>query len=361
MALKPLAGVLFKPLTPGYSFRWGGEFSPHTRGPQAYSQSTPLPLPSTTAGALAGVILSLTGESLCSETGVYGDTLHGLRRLGGTGCSRVALRGPYLYARQGEEWLLCMPAGRGQGLFCVASRGGNIAAYKVTPPTLQSIGIALDNLSKTTITELIYTAVYTDPLSALQAASKAGGLSITPWSTKTAGILVEVYADESCENNVKVVNGAVVQLGGETRPAEIHVTQHTPGLELARSLTERGYYLYVATPILLPSEDLVDVDREAVSVIRDVIGGIGLETNASRPVVRGRLRLSAIGLGYSLCRDRRRPYNAAILPGVVLDAHPSGGRSLEEAYMAGFGKYSEVGWGTLLPIPRAALQGDSGG
>ncbi|GEM_PF-1812509 len=353
--LRPVAGIVFKPLTLEYSFRWGGEFGPQTRGPQAYAQSSPVPLPSNTAGVLAGAALAAKKQPLCTPQAgpdPFSDVKRGLRLLLCPEGDGFTLRGPYLYARQGDKWLLCAPLGRSQGLLCVANPGDKLKVCTTSTAGIQTVGIAINNLSKTVIESNIYTSVYTDPLEALRAASAACSLGLNPAKADTAGILVEAYMAENCGIDTgtlkELLDGALAPLGGETRPARIHVTSHVPGLELAQALWKGSSYLYIATPLLVPSSAYT-VEEEPRRLIPSLLRALGLEPGP-RPLAWGRLRLTAIGLGYSLCRNRRRPYHAAILPGAVLEATTA--RSLPQAYMQGFGVHREVGWGTILPLPE---------
>ncbi len=361
--LRPLAGIVFEPIALGYSFRWGGEFGPQARGPQAYAQSGPVPLPSTVAGALAGTALAAMKQPLCRTHDLYDDVRRGLRLLLCPGGGDFALRGPYLYARKEDQQLLCAPLGRGQGLFCVAMLdNGRLRVCTPSITGVQAVGIALNNLSKTVIEGLIYTSVYIDPVEVLRSASRACGLDLSPTAADTAGIIIEAYVDESCATNFNTVkqllNGAIAQLGGETRPTRIRVTHDRPGLKLAEMLDGRSRYLYVASPLLLPGRikgkySRPPGDQRARQIVEEVLKALGLEPG-SKPVAWGRLRLTAVGLGYSLCRNKRRPYHAAILPGAVLDA--TADKRLTEAYMRGFGRHRELGWGTLLPIPDVPRQ-----
>lgn len=348
-----VASIVFEPVTTGYSFRWGGEFSPQSRGPQAYAQSSPLPLPSSIAGVLAGLALAKAGEPLCSKQGVYDDTMRGLRRLicGSRGSGNIALRGPYLYMMQGENWILCVPTGRSQHLLCVTRTSKELKVCKISPKSIQFVGIALNDLTKTAIEGYIYTSIYTDPVSILNSASASCGLVKSNGSSIIRGILVEVYAEKSCAlDSVKIrddLSDEVVQLGGEARPARIRVTTNAPGLELAKTLeTREEVLLYIASPLLL--KDRPAAIQQADKIVVSIIEKLGLVPSV-KPVEGERLRLAAIGLGYSICSNKRRPYHAAILPGTALRITRP--KNLAETYIRGFGAYSELGWGTLLPIP----------
>lgn len=357
--LRPIAGIVFEPIAVGYSFRWGGEFGPQTRGPQAYAQSGAVPLPSGPAGVLAGAALAARRQPLCSAQGPYGDVERGLRLLLCPGGGGFALRGPYLYARWRNRWLLCAPMGRGRSLFCAVGPGGGTRVCSLDVDGIQRVGIALNNFAKTAVEGLIYTSVYVDPLEALRLASKTCLLGLDPAEAAAAGVLVEAYADEACGTDPdalrQALDGTIVQLGGETRPARIRVIDDLPGLALAEALAGKNHYLYIASPILLPRGQGLRPpgDGAAGSIAAKALEAIGLRPRL-RLVAWGRLRLTALGLGYSLCRNRRRPYHAAVLPGAVLDAEADEG--LMEAYMRGFGEYRELGWGTLLPVPGVPRQ-----
>ncbi len=308
---------------------------------------------------MAGTALAAVNQPLCAAHGLYGDVERGLRLLLCPGGGGFALRGPYLYARKGDQWLLCAPLGRGQGLFCVAMLDNDRLRVCTSGITgVQTVGIALNNLSKTVIESLIYTSVYVDPVEALRSASRSCGLDLSPTAADTAGILVEAYMDENCGTSFDTVkqllDGAITQLGGETRPARIRVTNNTPGLELAEMLDGRSRYLYVASPLLLPHGIRGEEHSHPPRVLVErILNALGLKPS-SKPIAWGRLRLTAVGLGYSLCRNKRRPYHAAILPGAVLDAAVNG--RLVEAYTSGFGEHRELGWGTLLPVPDVPQQ-----
>lgn len=355
--LRHVASLVFEPLAASYSFRWQGEFGPQTRGPQAFSQSHALPPPSTIAGVLAGQALQARGQSLCQgQGGVYGDTLRGLRLL--LGCAEggpVALRGPYLYRATDEGWLLC--SATTEGLFCVARTGRGLRLCLLrndVPASLQAVGIALDNLSKTVISGLIYTAVYLDVRATLRRAAEKlclGG------AVKREGLLVELYAGEGCgasKSGVKELDGSTVVLGAETRPFRIHVDTHAPGLELAENAArERGDCMpfYVATPIIL-EDGIPQANRyrgdELAEAVFESVGLRPCTINKAGPVALGRLRLTAVGLGFSLCRGKRRPYQAAVMHGAIIYAMSS--RDPLSLYTEGLGAYRELGWGTVIPL-----------
>ena len=347
-----VASIVFEPITTGYSFRWGGEFSPQSRGPQAYARSSALPLPSAIAGTLAGLVLAESGEPLCKEQGIYDDTMRGLRRLFcSKGAGRVALRGPYLYMEQGGNWVLCVPISRSQHLFCVAETDYGLKVCKASTRDAQFVGIALNDLTKTVLEGYIYTSIYTDPVSVLNNAATSCGLSNSSNSSTLRGILVEAYAEKDCAPNQETIrdmlSDKIVQLGGEARPARIRITNRAPGLKLAEALEKQEEVpLYIASPLLL--EDKPVPTQQADKIIKSIIMSLGL-TPAKRQAKGEKLRLTVIGLGYNLCRNKRRPYHAAILPGAtLLITRP---KNLREAYIKGFGAYSELGWGTLLPVP----------
>lgn len=350
-----VASVVFEPITTGYSFRWGGEFSPQSRGPQAYARSSPLPLPSAIAGALAGLVFAETSEPLCKEQGIYDDTMRGLRRLFcNKGTGRVALRGPYLYMEQGRNWILCAPIARSQYLFCVAETDYELKVCKVSTRDAQFVGIALNDLTKNVLEGYIYTSIYTDPVSILNNAATSCGLSNSSNSSTLSGILVEAYAEKDCATNQEkirnMLSDKIVQLGGEARPARTRITNGAPGLKLAKTLEKQEEVpLYIASPLLLKDKkDKPALTQQADKIIKSIITSLGL-TPTKRQAKGEKLRLTAIGLGYNLCRNKRRPYHAAILPGAtLLVTRP---KNLREAYIKGFGAYSELGWGTLLPIP----------
>ncbi|MEB3816359.1 MAG: hypothetical protein LRS46_00235 [Desulfurococcales archaeon] len=333
--------LLFQPLA-GSVYKWQGEFSPQFRGPQAYSESRSLPLPSTIAGVLAGVEASRRGlpaQDECLEGEVYGATRNLLEDLLGEG---FKIRGPYFYieGRRGtaEVKLLCM-AHKGVNLYCV-NAGEPSETLILKPLALQNTGIALDTLSKSVIEHYIYTIKALD-LHATTARVVRDKLKLH--SVKRYGILVEVYADNARD----LLDGKIVWMGGRQRPYRIEVLGQTPARSIASRASENAV-VHIVSPILFCGSYKMKIPLIEPGLERKLYETLCTSLKLSCGEICSRITFTALGLGYDLCRGRKRPYCQTVMPGAQFKASVTEPLKL---YDDGVGAYSELGWGTLLPLP----------
>ncbi len=349
--------ILFQPLSHS-SFRWQGEFGPQARGPQAYALSMVLPLPSTVAGLLAGQACSIKGQDPChANDPPYGDVEHCLRLLGD-----IKLRGPYIYIELEEspdKYVVCMPYGRpGRWkLYCVSD---SLKGETANVSAVQSIGIALDSLSKIVLEGYIYTAVLLD------LGSTAANIAERKFKSKVSryGILVEVYGNAD-RKVLGEIDGRVVVLGGEQKPARVQVVDGAPALAIAEQAVEElggCCYWHIVSPILCCSEsggcgntsleEIYTRPRQLANNIASMVNMAGVKASLCRDrAVRGRLTFTAIGLGYDMCRGRKRKYCRALMPGAGLYIKLEDG-SWRSLYENGVGSHSSLGWGTIIPVPE---------
>ncbi|ABM80570.1 hypothetical protein Hbut_0715 [Hyperthermus butylicus DSM 5456] len=355
--------LLFEPLSFG-NYKWQGAFGPSLRGPQAYSRSSPLPLPSTMAGAVAAAAITALGGNLCRDEcrgssypycSVAGTLEEKL-------CRGARLRGPFYYVEGGGSRVACMYHTE-NSLICIDDSG---KAGIVGVAQLQSVGIALDSLSRSALEGYIYTLLSVD----LTATAKRVAERFELPHVKRYGVLVEVHGE--C-GTAERVDGAIVVLGGEQRPHRLHVLNSQPLTELLKAVLERAggdcYYWHIATPILLCRDTMPEECREALGSPRELLEKCLVEkVMGLKPCPRGRLvpeggrvRFSAIGLGYSHCSwhqgrwaGGKRKYCAAIMPGWGIIAERVA--DWESWYVSGVGSYSQLGWGTIAPLPLDFLE-----
>lgn len=366
--MRPIASILFKPLSMA-SFRWGGEFSPQVRGPQSYARSRPVPLPSTITGTLAGLALSLNRKDLCvdAHTDIYSNTYRGLNQIFEGKDSEekpsVVFRGPYIYVGSPGYNIVCALYGE-ESLLCISSNR-EVKLVQWLPTT--STGIALDSLSRTTMRGMIYTIVYHDLNATINIIARKYGLSPV-----RSGVLVEVYSRHDEEalvgdylSRLKTLDSLKTSMGAEQRPFEIRVLEENPVYGLVADLGDECLYWHIVSPVLLPPERLAGGMLErpltdyARSLLVKVIGLFGLDVCGENIVpcrIGDKIVFSSISLGYDMCLNRRRPALPAVLPGAGFYARPPKGRDALEIYMRGGGKYSMLGWGTVLPLRIGELE-----
>ena len=355
--------LVFEPLSFG-NYKWQGEFGPSVRGPQAYSQSSPLPLPSTLAGAFAAALAEKNGGRLCSDTCKNSDDPYcSVRSIlsSGLGCDEPILRGPFYYVEGSRGRVICLHH-TGNNLLCIEGSGG---AKVVDVALLQSVGIALNSLTRTVLEGYIYTMLSVDLHSLASEVAKAFELG----SVERHGVLVELH---NCNTpDIRSLDGKATVLGGEQRPHKLHVLNEHPLTSMLREIHgEAGggcLYWHIASPVLLckKGKDCKEqailktrrTPREALeALVREFLG---LKPCPSKPLIPegGRLVFSAVGLGYSYCMwddkagrwvEGKRKYCPAIMPGWGVYAEATNWLNI---YTKGANCHRDLAWGTIVPLP----------
>jgi hypothetical protein len=336
-----------------------------------------LPLPSTVVGAISAKILEEAGSSLCPQATSfvqYGGIAHALGLLLGEKSGDinggVVLRGPYLYVEYSRGStivrVICSPHER--GLLCIDYE--SLEARFVRVSRLPYTGIALDNLAKSVLEGYVYTSVMHD-IHATAHRIAEDIIGDSSLALGDYGVLVEVYAQTDKHDIVsgklqKYLNGRIVALGGEQRPFKIRVLQENPVHSIVARIAEEAgecVYWHIGTPILLCGNIPGDVaslvsevyekplPRVARRLVEAVLSLAGLE-----PCERlgrefsGKIVFSAVGLGYDVCINKRRPYCPALMPGPLIPAKPAKPKSMIDVYIRGVGEFRGLGWGTILPF-----------
>lgn len=348
-----LGSVVFKPLSTA-SFRWGGEFSPQVRGPQAYARSHPLPLPSTVAGALAGLSLALTGVDLCPRSSsepqdVYENVRFGLEKLFG---SEVILRGPYLYASSDTGYVLCFPFRAGR-MLCLSS---DLEVKSVRYGLSSHIGIALDSTKKIVVEGMIYTLIYHDVNATIENVAREFNMKIREY-----GVLVEVHRRPGGESvDIETlsakIDSSLVVLGSEQRPFRVRFVKRAPMYDILSRMSvdaEECFYWHIATPILIEADIKIDgpLSTVAQDLYKSLVGLAGLRECERRSLEK--IVFTSTSSGYDMCSNKRRPHHPAVLPG---SGFYGSTRQPTSVYLNGVGRYSQLGWGTIVPIKREYIE-----
>lgn len=380
-----VASILFKPLSTG-AFKWKGEFTPQARGPQQYYRSEPLPLPSTVAGTLSGLLLETFNKPLCgSGNEVYSNVYRGLNiAIVGKDVATspdIVLRGPYLYIKtSAEEKMLCSVYGIGSKLLCFTIGSTGVHELEIHEwKHVTNIGIGLDSVKKTTIEGLIYTSTYHDIVATATDIVKRSALLKKGVKLEDYGILVEIYTKlgANVNRNVifdtlkKTVDSKIVTLGGEFRAFQARVLNETFIDKLISKIpSDRCLYWHIATPIMLCKEIVNEksilkekegktfqglLTEYAEKLLEKLLELMKLEKCSSEylpknVVNNAKIKFSVLGLGYDICLNKRRPMCRNVEPGSGLLGKPAPNISPLEIYIKGVGSYSELGWGTVIPL-----------
>lgn len=339
---------LFEPMM----FRGSGEFDPSARGLQARAASLMLPTPSTIAGAIATMLL----EKGVSYSGGYTWLEKYLSILG----LDVRVRGPFLHAG-GDEMFV------GDDLLraLLSLVDAKLKCERISHAVFHRVDSCMDVIEGLRVMEVDVEHVK-EKLNAksLDFRERVGvGLAVRKGFGKLAeegllysnltvdysclGVAVDVLVDVSgslCERLVG--NGSVaVKLGGEGKACLVKVSERAEGFNNVKRLLWREattfsgiIALYVASPILFIS------GGEIVDNIKNFLEANDLE------YIRLYGEVNVTGTGFSLDVKKRKPIYSALKPGSIIFARAKN-CNLENLYWNGLGISSQIGYGTIIPIP----------
>lgn len=333
--------VAFRPVSE-VMLRKPGPFEAGVHGPASYSSSLSYPLPSTLAGALAGIAWRRSG----SCDGVEGssrefDDLRGcLERI--LGRNPILRPGLLLYNGEFHVYMnrSIMPRLNDvlEALSQLGPRFSALEAAKTLSDRVKSgytvrraarIGIALNRESKSVSEGLMYmkeTVFY------------PGGAEIAVLASNVAGDL-----------------GGYTRLGGDGGLALVRVERiGAPVTRLLMRGDGEEWALLLASPALLPEspfrDGVVEVTSSSVAeaLAESLLEGVGC-AGYSRVVLvpKGELSLEVISPGWSTARRAFREPHLLVPPGTVLYMEASS-KCTTHIIEQGIGSHSDVGWGTVI-------------
>lgn len=315
-----LLTLRLKPLEP-LMLRGAGEFDPSSRGVYSYASSLILPRPSTMVGVLVSALQG-GGASACVSASSWEGMLKECYTRVFDKCGIEALRGPYI-VRRGTVYAPVLIEGRlalvdyeqvkhflleeyGDVLDQLFSRSEPakrvVAAMKLAERDLQGWAIALERIS----------------LTGIHLKSRKGGggkvieegyiytARLVPYLPDTEIVFYLLVRDP--ERVASRLRGNAVKFGGEGRVVRIEVEHFSEGPEALSNYMGLGgakYAILVSPmPLIGGSPNLTYIGRRA-----------------------------AIGLGFSLAKQRRKPVLPCIAEGSIVR-------------IDGYAK--EVSWGDVL-------------
>ncbi|MCE4613663.1 MAG: hypothetical protein F7C07_07540 [Desulfurococcales archaeon] len=306
--------------------RWWGDFSPSARGPvtSASLGPTPIPLPSTLAGAIAAA-LGARPES-CGD---FKDPLEcqtaALHSVG-----VLELRGPLLAVEVRGSVEPLVPWGSGFK---------DLEGNEYTVAAGERAGVALSRTSKSVLEGYLY-------FEELAWGVTSGNGGIKPYK-----LVVEVVVDNG------FAAPSLVLLGGEKPAFKSDSLPRSLVEERLASLWEDGWegevhesVVAVATPTVLPE----DTKPSPISLMESLENALNsllskMEPVKIEPIIR--CTIAALGLGYDMARNLPRPYKPVLLPGCLFRVKTRSGFQPSRLYREGLGRYANLGWGTILPLP----------
>jgi hypothetical protein len=317
-------------------YRWGGEFTWQTTGPESHAASEPLPLPTTIAGALLGPDPKGRLHPPLEEAP------GGLERL--VGC-KTYLRGPYYPRVGGGAAVHVYP-----GMLALLDTAGMLEWVSrkkllLRPGYATARGTALGRSSKTAVQGMLYSESFIDPLEL-----EATGIE--------AAVSVDLVVEGGCEP--EPLGSRLRRLGGEMRPSTLRI-EGEPILYRIATGNPNPRYALVATPLLLenPEDARRLAEGEPVQVGDCLLAAPSVEEVEKAIRTREDVEPKAVKAGIKSLRVKigllspgayqdglpRRPY-PAILPGSLLKAE----RCNTHTLLQGLGKHSAIGFGTLVPL-----------
>jgi len=337
--------VKFKPMGP-MMFRGPGEFSPVSRGPQAYAISLPLPTPSTVSGCLATAMERRPAAPTASWSDAVEEAL-GLKDGG-------FLRGPYLIVNDEvylwyQEKLINLENLKKLRKVELreALREGKLLDDFLTPLRVERVprvGIGLKE-GKVVDSErgLMYLAEFVDYEATF----------------KTTAVWIAVEAHNF---NVKDVSGKTVRLGGEGKPVRLDVDENKAKLyDFLEDFIRRPSdvaYLYLVTHAFIQegSSGFEKIENGVYlwpGIIRHVNEFVNKVTNGNVDVEYIIGRTALLGAGYDLSRNAKKPMYIVLEPGSILKVHfkTNPGGLIHLLYEKGLSFIGgKLGYGTFLPI-----------
>lgn len=173
-----------------------------------------------------------------------------------------------------------------------------------------------------------------------------------------ADLVVDIIIKQG-EGNTPTTVRIPVRLGGEGRKALVELSLNEPALlnEVRRlwNVKDMRYSLLVlATPMILGIPNHKPLSHEEVrdlvlSTLDRYLRGVADVEEVFSVHPRVRPTVAPLQLGYDEARGRKGGIRPALMPGAVFLAKLRSG--WEEVYVRGVGLHSEIGFGTLIPVP----------
>ncbi len=319
--------------------RWWGDFTPAVRGPIVHASVAPIPvpLPSTIAGALASSLIAANADKPhCSHDS--NDPLACQRiTLKRQGVTRI--RGPILWLQDHYH---------SDGVPLIPLRDPRLIALDKSCTVYQvekgsRIGIALSRTSKAVLEGLLYSE------------ELAWAIVDSKGVAHPYRLAVEVEADPGILRKV-----AALHLGGERQLHQVTVVnedlvRQALAKTWANAWQTRTNQLLVAivTPVLLDPKttkyvDILNPFKTFSEIVKQLLEEIGVKPLAIEPMTR--CAIAGLAPGYDMALNLPRPYYPAILPGCIVRIE---GSQLNPVtlYEEGLGLYTDLGWGTIAPLP----------
>lgn len=334
--MKHIGSILFEPNGP-LMFRGPMEFTPTIRGPQTLARTLPLPLPSTTAGCLATLLLDKGVTSLPITAPNWEEALIQVLGLRGKAC----LRGPYLLVNDEvyvpfEEGVIKLRDLLEKSKEIENVIYGDEFFKKLKPIIVQLkkieyVGIGLNRVTKAVKRGLLYSAEFVDYLSTFK------GCRVS--------IAVDVHGETALNNLPQ--EQYIMRLGGEGKTVQIK-TSKTSYLwktvsEVIRKVGfKKEYLIYMISPALIktPLTSLTTVVSTRKPKLS--INHIDVELLAGR--------VSVLGVGYDIRSKIRKPMYASITYGSLLMIKIEKA-NLTELYQHGLSEIgNKLGYGTFIPL-----------
>jgi len=311
----------------------------------------PLPLPSTLIGSISAVGWHLSGRTPSTSNKIERILINVKKALN---CKVKCIRGPYL--RYGGEWHIWAGSGvvnlnpdgirewinrqnKGER---PGKRAKEIEKYDHYPKELS-------------IKEDGPIAVYNRTSASLDRKRKVvkfegGALFTVPYVDFNGEIILDFNCDSDEEMNYD--REFVVRLGGESRISRVSIEK---GGGLYNKLEEiwrdrdGGECIAVLASLML-LEDKISEVGDLIKLLEKEFNGSSASFKDEIYSVHPRVRVEVINFypGYDEVMNKKEKMIKAILPGA---AFPLEVRDWRKVYSNGIGKFREIGYGTIVPIP----------
>ena len=340
------SSLKFRPIGP-LALRGPGEISTgfHLR-------YIPLPLPSTLLGSVSAIGWYSSGKEAPSTMSKKDRILRNIKEV--LNCEVKCIRGPYLCC--GSEWYIWAGSGlvnlnqegirewinRQEKGEMPGKRAKEIKNYVYYPRELSlrkdepiavsdRTGVSLDRKRKVVKFE-------------------GGALFTVPYVDFNGEIVLDFNCDSDEEVNYD--REFVVRLGGESRISRVSIEEGR-GLynkleEIWRNKDGEECIAVLASPMLL--EDEISEVGDLIKLLEKEFNGSSARFKGEIYSVHPRVRVEVINFypGYDEVMNKKEKMIKAILPGA---AFPLEVEDWRRVYSNGIGKFREIGYGTVVPIP----------
>lgn len=341
--------VLFKFLEP-MMFRSAGEFDPYVRGVHSRGVSMTMPSPSTVIGALATYCMRLKADQSPSRVPINNWDKAYLQVLG----TDFRAKGPLL--KTGDALFVEYHGKDVQGFIKIENLYercrdvwkflSSSSGSKGISPLKEDVDVKFDSVDRV--------GVMLETRADIRVKRVKGGFlyGVELVDFRSSGqqfvgnseVIIDIFGKALV--NPSEIKNVAVKLGGEGRVGVMSAVNRVFIFEtLVKKLwndtiKHRGpLALYVATPTLFKGgESIEKYVREWSSRRKFVFAGLA---GLSMP----------LGAGYSLALNRRKPVYSALSPGSIIFLEKSE-FDLSVLYVdSRLGEASEIGFGTLIPVP----------